>query len=56
MFSVEEAVDATTLCRSTLYELMAAGDLESVTVGRRRLIPAQALEDFIAKLRRVPAA
>jgi excisionase family DNA binding protein len=38
--------------RSTLYELIRSGQLESVSIGRTRLIPADALDAFVARLRR----
>jgi excisionase family DNA binding protein len=34
--------------RSRLYDEIGAGRLRSIKVGRRRLIPARAIEDFIA--------
>lgn len=37
--------------RSMLYELIASGELESVSIGRRRLVPHDALEDYVARLR-----
>jgi excisionase family DNA binding protein len=36
--------------RSTVFGLMASGRLKSVKIGRRRLVPEQALTDFIATL------
>ena len=36
--------------RSTVYALMKSGELRSVHVGARRLIPEQAIVDFINKL------
>lgn len=51
LYGIEEATQVTCLGRSKLYELMASGDLESVKVGKRRLIPAESLVAFIAKLR-----
>jgi excisionase family DNA binding protein len=51
LYRVPEAVEQTGIGRSTLYELMRSGDLESVKVGRSRLIPADALEEFVARLR-----
>jgi excisionase family DNA binding protein len=35
--------------RSKLYELFAAGELVSVKVGRRRLVPASSIADFTAR-------
>lgn len=36
--------------RSTVFGLLASGRLRSVKIGRRRLVPEQALIDFIATL------
>lgn len=55
LYAVTEASDATGIGRSKLYELMAAGEIESVKVGKRRLIPADALEAFVAHLRQEAA-
>lgn len=51
LYRVPEAVELTSIPRSRLYELMAAGQIESVKVGKSRLIPHDALEAFVAKLR-----
>lgn len=56
LYDVNEAVALTSIGRSRLYELMASGELESVKCGKRRLIPADALERFVASLRGQPAA
>jgi excisionase family DNA binding protein len=53
LLSVDEAQRALGIQRSTLYSLMSDGKLESVMIGRRRLIPAQAIETFIDGLRSV---
>ncbi len=37
--------------QSKLFELIAAGEIETVRIGRARRIPAQALEDYVARLR-----
>jgi excisionase family DNA binding protein len=46
-YTVDEACEATTLGRSKLLELVYDGAIRSTTDGRRRLIPANALRDFI---------
>jgi excisionase family DNA binding protein len=46
-----EAADLLGLGRSTVYELMAAGDLESICVGRARRIPHDALTAYVGRLR-----
>lgn len=35
------------LGRSTVFELIATGELRSFTVGRRRLVSAAAIDEFI---------
>ena len=45
--SVDEAAEATSLGRSKLYGLIGSGELRSVKVGRRRLVPAGAVAEFI---------
>lgn len=39
------------ISRSTLYELITAGDLKAVKVGRRTLTPHDELERYVAKLK-----
>ena len=48
--SVKDVVARTTLSRSKVYEEMASGRLQSVKVGRRRLITEFALIDYIDSL------
>lgn len=47
----EEAAQVLGIGRSTLYELMAAGEVESVRIGKSRRIPIAALEDYVERLR-----
>ena len=47
----EEVAAATGLGRTKIYELLALGEIESVTCGRRRLIPADSVSAFVARLR-----
>jgi excisionase family DNA binding protein len=51
MYRIPEVVELTSLGRTVIYRELAAGHLRSVTVGRRRLIPHEALMDFIEHLR-----
>ncbi len=50
LLSVRLACRILGLSRSSLYELMASGEIRSVTVGRRRFVPREAIDDFIACL------
>jgi len=42
--------------RSKFYEHVAAGDIETVKIGRRTLVPQDSLQRFVAKLRSVDTA
>src|SRR5690606_29466874 len=48
LVSVETAARALGLGRNTCYQLIRDGRLRSVQVGKRRLIPVQALDEFVA--------
>ena len=51
-YTIEGAVKATDLTRTRLYGAIKDGELRSFKDGRRRMISAKALEEFIAKLER----
>src|SRR4051812_17844815 len=48
MLTVEQTIELTQLGRSTIYEALRTGDLPSVRIGRRILIPRQALRRRLA--------
>ena len=48
-YHVNEAAAAFGLSRSTLYKLMSAGALRSVKIGRRRLIPIEAMDALLSE-------
>jgi excisionase family DNA binding protein len=50
LFTPEHAADKLDVGRTTIYALMAAGELRSVKIGRCRRIPAAALSDYVNKL------
>jgi excisionase family DNA binding protein len=52
LLTAEEAGELLSIGRTKVYELMAEGRLESVTIGRTRRVPVQALEPFVEALRR----
>ncbi|MFN2488614.1 MAG: excisionase family DNA-binding protein [Actinomycetota bacterium] len=52
LVDVREAANRLSLGRTTVYELINRGDLESVRVGRSRLIPSDALTAFVDRVRR----
>lgn len=49
-YSVQEAAYALSLGTTTVKKLIATGQLPSVRVGRRRLVPRSALETYINRL------
>jgi excisionase family DNA binding protein len=51
LYSVREAADLLSIGRVKLYELIAAGRIESVRLDGSRRIPRDALEEFIVRLR-----
>lgn len=51
-YSVLEAARALGLGRDTTYGLIRSGQLPSLKVGRRRIIPRAAVEAFLAKASR----
>ena len=51
----EEAAEALQLSRTRVYELMAAGTLRSIKIGRLRRVPMAELEDFVHRLGVEPA-
>jgi excisionase family DNA binding protein len=52
MLTVEEAARRLRLGRTLVYQLISSGELESVTVGRLRRVPAECLAEYVAALRR----
>jgi excisionase family DNA binding protein len=46
-----EAATALGIGRSKVYELMQTGQLQSVHIGARRRVPAEALHAFLERLR-----
>lgn len=47
----EEAAEVLGIGRSKLYELLAAGEIESVRIGASRRVPMKGLHDFVERLR-----
>lgn len=38
------------LSRTKVYELIAAGELRTVKIGRRRFVPASAVQEYVDRL------
>lgn len=48
--TVEEAAARLRICRAMGYRLIKSGQLRTVKIGRRRLVPDSAIVEFIAGL------
>ncbi|WP_239346162.1 helix-turn-helix domain-containing protein [Frankia sp. Cj5] len=54
LLTTTEAADLLGVSRTTVYELLNAGQLESVRIGRARRIPRAALVAYVDRLRGLP--
>lgn len=50
LLTVIQAANALNLGRSKFYELIQRKQVRSVTIGRKRLIPPQALDEYLERL------
>lgn len=51
LLNVEEAARRLGIGRTKMYALISDGDVESVNIGRRRLVPPECLNDYVKSLR-----
>lgn len=51
LLKVEEVAEILNVGRSTAYHLVLAGEIESITVGRLRRVPAEAVTEYVNRLR-----
>ncbi|WP_280507801.1 helix-turn-helix domain-containing protein [Nocardia flavorosea] len=49
LLDIETAAEELGISRSLVYKLMNSGQLRSIKVGVRRMIPATAVDEFIAE-------
>jgi excisionase family DNA binding protein len=56
LLTAEEAATALRIGRTRMYDLLGAGDVDSVFIGRKRLVPVEALREYVARLRAEAAA
>jgi excisionase family DNA binding protein len=49
LLRVEEVARALSIGRSKVYELIACGELPSITIGSARRVPTEALQKWIAE-------
>ena len=52
MLTIEEAARRLSVSRSTFYDLLQRGEIESVHIGSLRRVPVDCLEEFVARCRR----
>lgn len=52
LYRVPEAMVLLSMSRTVIYEQIRSGRLRTVTQGRARLVPAQAIADYVALLER----
>ena len=50
LYTPEGAATKIATGRTTIYQLIASGELRSVKIGRSRRIPAAALDEYVEKL------
>lgn len=48
-YTVKEVASMLSLSRSHLYELIHAGEIETIKIGRARRITSKQLEDYVRK-------
>lgn len=53
LLSVEEAARRLRIGRTTMYGLISAGEIETVTIGRRRLVPPECVSAYVVALRTI---
>ncbi len=60
VLTIEEAARRLGIGRTLMYALVTSGEIESVTIGRLRRIPADCLSEYVNRLRQqnttLPAA
>lgn len=52
LHSIEDAAAELSISKRVMEKLIADGEVASVTIGRRRLVAHDALEDYVARLAR----
>ena len=50
VYTVDEAAEALRIGKDAIYELIRSDQLRSFKVGRRRLVPIQAVSEYVARV------
>jgi len=51
LYAIPDAAEQLSVSARVLERLIADGQIETVKFGRRRLVPAEALEDYVERLK-----
>lgn len=51
LYSVPEAAEQLSISPRVLERLIADGKVDTVKIGRRRLVPGEALEDYVERVK-----
>lgn len=51
VYSVEEAATVLGIGRTFMFHLVITGEVESIKIGKRRKVPRDALDQYVARLR-----
>lgn len=51
LVSLDDAADMLAVGKRKVEELVAKGEIDTVTIGRRRLVPVVALTEYVARLK-----
>lgn len=49
-YTVDESCSTLSIGRTYLFDLIRRGEISSVKIGRRRVVPAASLEAYLARL------
>ncbi|MEV6306085.1 helix-turn-helix domain-containing protein [Actinoplanes sp. NPDC051861] len=52
VLTIEQAARRLGIGRTLMYALVSSGEIESVTIGRLRRIPAECLTEYVSRLRK----
>jgi len=56
LYSVEEAADLLGIGRTYMFHLLRTGEIDSLKIGKRWMVPGDALDNYIEHLRSANAA
>lgn len=51
LYSIEDTAKQLSLGKSKVESLVRDGQIETVKIGRRRLVPAEAIDDYVERLK-----